>query len=81
MDALQNIRIKHRWDAVNLENENIKLARFNNKAYKPQRFDNGDTKNNSYLDAGIYFTKLLLIGPKINIREAQYSSTNILISN
>jgi transposase len=44
LEALQDIRIKHRWDAIDLENENIKLARANNRIHKPEIFDNGDTR-------------------------------------
>lgn len=44
MEALQDIRIKHRWDAIDLENENIKEARANDKTYKPEIFENGDTR-------------------------------------
>ena len=44
LEALQDIRIKHRWDAIDLENENIKFAKANDKTYKPELFDNGDTR-------------------------------------
>lgn len=44
LEALQNIRIKHRWDAIDLENEEIKQARAKNKSYKPEVFNNGDTR-------------------------------------
>jgi len=43
-EALQDIRIKHRWDAIDLENEHIKKARANNKNHRPQVFGNGDTR-------------------------------------
>jgi transposase len=44
LEALQDIRIKHRWDAIDLENEQIKQARKENKRYEPPLFSNGDTK-------------------------------------
>lgn len=44
LEALQDIRIKHRWDAIDLENEQIKQARAKNKSYRPEIFDNGDTR-------------------------------------
>lgn len=44
LEALQDIRIKHRWDAIDLENEQIKQARLKGKSFKPQEFDNGDTR-------------------------------------
>lgn len=44
LEALQDIRVKHRWDAIDLENEQIKQARAINKSYKPEVFNNGDTR-------------------------------------
>jgi transposase len=44
LEALQDIRIKHRWDAIDLENEAIKKAKDTNKTYKPQVFSNDDTR-------------------------------------
>lgn len=43
-DAVQEIRIKHRWEAIEEENDNIKQARWSNNEYKPFIFCNGDTK-------------------------------------
>lgn len=43
LEALQDIRIKHRWEAIDTENEQIKLARANNKDYLPELLENGDT--------------------------------------
>ena len=44
LDALQEIRIKHRWDALDEETNNRNNAKWDNKIYTPFRFDNGDTK-------------------------------------
>jgi len=44
LEALQNIRIKHRWDAIDEENDLIKESRKSSKAYLPKEYDNGDTK-------------------------------------
>jgi len=43
-DALQEIRIAHRWDAINEETNAIDNARWEKKQYEPLRFENGDTK-------------------------------------
>lgn len=43
-DALQEIRIKHRWDAIDEETNAIDNAKWDNQIYTPFRFDNGDTK-------------------------------------
>lgn len=44
LEALQDIRIKHRWDAIDQENEEIKQARAKNKTFTPKEFSNGDTR-------------------------------------
>jgi transposase len=43
-DALQELRIGHRWDAINEETEAIQEAKLSGKKHIPFRFDNGDTK-------------------------------------
>lgn len=43
-DALQEMRIAHRWDAINEETNAIENAKYDNTAFIPFRFDNGDTK-------------------------------------
>ena len=44
LEALQDIRIKHRWDAIDLENQQIKQARAKNKTWEPKQYSNGDTR-------------------------------------
>ena len=43
-EALQEMRVKHRWDAINEETNAIDNARWEKTEYVPFRFDNGDTK-------------------------------------
>jgi transposase len=43
-DALQELRIGHRWNAINEETEAIQEARLSGNTHTPFRFDNGDTK-------------------------------------
>lgn len=43
-DAVQEIRISHRWDALNEENDAIMEAKYLETKYIPFRFENGDTK-------------------------------------
>lgn len=43
LDALQDIRIKHRWEAINKGNNDIKDAKKNDKVYVAETFANGDT--------------------------------------
>lgn len=42
-DALQEIRIKHRWKAIDDESEAIRTARYNHKTYQAVVLSNGDT--------------------------------------
>lgn len=42
-DALQDIRIKHRWQAIDAENEAIEQAKIKKKTYNPETLSNGDT--------------------------------------
>jgi len=43
-DALQEMRIAHRWDAINEETNALENAKYDQTTYVPFRFDNGDTK-------------------------------------
>ena len=43
LDALQEIRIKHRWEAIDKENDAIENARNRNLKYTPELLSNGDT--------------------------------------
>lgn len=44
LEALQDVRIKYRWGAIDLENEQVKQARAKNKTFTPKEFSNGDTR-------------------------------------
>lgn len=44
LEALQDIRIKHRWEAIDQENEQIKQAKNKQKDFQPETFSNGDTR-------------------------------------
>lgn len=43
LDALQEIRIKHRWEALDTENDAIEKARNKSLKYTPELLSNGDT--------------------------------------
>jgi len=43
-DALQEMRIAHRWDAINEETEAMEQAKLADKKHTPVIFENGDTK-------------------------------------
>ena len=43
-EAVQEIRIKYRWQAIDQENEGIKRARKNDRSYQAEVFINGDSR-------------------------------------
>nr|WP_317133056.1 transposase [Flavobacterium ustbae] len=43
-EALQEIRIKYRWEAIDQENESIEKAKKAKKKFEPELLNNGDTK-------------------------------------
>jgi len=43
-DALQEMRIAHRWDAINEETDAIEEAKLSGEKYIPQTLQNGDSK-------------------------------------
>ncbi len=73
IEALQDIRIKHRCDAIDLENEQIKQARLNNKTYNPLVFNNGDTRKQL-----LARSRYLLYKSPQNWTENQYQRSQIL---
>ena len=46
LSAVQDIRIKYRWEALEMENKNYLTAQKKNKHYSPKVIPNGDTLNN-----------------------------------
>lgn len=43
LEALQHVRIKYRWEAIEQENKNIKAAKNKAEKYQSEIFTNGDT--------------------------------------
>jgi len=43
-EAVSDLRISHRWEAIDLENAEIALAREVGRKYVPHTFENGDTR-------------------------------------
>ena len=42
-DAVQEARVKYRWEALDAENQAIETAKKNKQSYQPEVFPNGDT--------------------------------------
>lgn len=43
LDAVQELRIKFRWDALDRENEEMRQAKLDGREYRPEVLSNGDT--------------------------------------
>lgn len=43
-DAVQEMRIKHRWDAIQEANDEMENAKLEGREYVPLRYENGDTR-------------------------------------
>jgi transposase len=43
-DAAQELRIQHRWDAIQQSNDEMEEAKISGKPYEPFRYPNGDTR-------------------------------------
>ena len=75
LEALQEIRIKHRWDAIDQENEEIKQARANNRTFHPEEFSNADTRKQL-----LARSRYLLYKAPSNWTESQSLRSKILFS-
>ena len=75
LEALQDIRIKHRWEAIDLENELIKQAREKNKSFVPEEFNNGDTRKQL-----LARSRYLLYKDPNNWTENQHERSKILFN-
>lgn len=43
-DAVQELRIRHRWEAIQQANDEMENAKLNDEPYQPFRYTNGDTR-------------------------------------
>lgn len=72
-DAVQDIRIKYRWEAIDSENQAIETARKNNTNYAPTVFKNGDTRKQLLARA-----RYLLFKPESRWTKTQKARAEIL---
>ena len=75
-DALQQIRIEYRWEAIAQENEEIKLAKEIGEKFIVNRLDNGDT-----LKQLLARSRYLLFKNKENWTPTQIHRAEILFHN
>lgn len=72
-EALQEMRIKYRWEAIEQENKTIEEARKKAEKYTPEILENGDTKKQL-----LARSRYLLFKPKSKWTESQNTRANIL---
>lgn len=75
LEALQDIRIKHRWQAIDMENDLIRYAKANRKEFFPETFDNGDTRKQL-----LARSRYLLYKAPNNWTQNQYQRAKILFA-
>ncbi len=73
LEALQDIRIKHRWEAIDQENEQIKRAKSKQMEYTSEIFPNGDTRKQL-----LARSRYLLYKAPNNWTQNQYTRSKIL---
>jgi len=73
LEALQDIRVKHRWEAIDQENEQIKQAKINQINYNSEVYSNGDTKKQL-----LARSRYLLYKAPNNWTKSQYIRSKIL---
>jgi transposase len=76
IEALQDIRIKHRWEAIDRENEAIEHAKFNGTTYQIPLLRNGDT-----LRQLLARSRYVLYKKEKSWTEAQQQRAEILFEN
>lgn len=67
LEALQDIRIKHRWEAIDQENEQVKQAKTKQKDFYPETFSNEDTRKQSLARSRylLYKVPIFELDPKV----------------
>lgn len=74
-EAVQEVRIRHRWEAIEQENNEIELARKFSKKYIPVVLENGDT-----LKQLLARSRYLLFKPESKWTQSQLQRANLLFS-
>jgi len=74
-DAVQELRIKYRWDALEAESKAIETARANKVSYQPEILYNGDTEKQL-----LARSRYLLFKPESGWKESQHIRGQILFA-
>lgn len=75
-EALQEMRIKYRWEAIEEENKSIKKAKETGEKYTPEILENGDTKKQL-----LARSRYLLFKPESKWTESQRQRAEILFKH
>ena len=78
-DAVQEIRIKHRCDAIQRSNHKMEECKQTGRAYNPFRFTNGDTHKELLPEAVTFYSSQQTNRLRSRNKEPKSCSTNILI--
>lgn len=76
-EAVQELRIKHRWDAIQESNDEMENAKLEGEAYKPFRFGNGIHARNYWHAQGFCFSSLQTTGAHVRNNGLQSCLKNI----
>ena len=60
-DAVQELRIKHRWDAIQQANDEMEEAKMCGKDYIPFRYPNGDTRKELLIRSRYLLFKIVIL--------------------
>ena len=75
-EAVQELRVKHRWDAIQLSNDEMEEAKQKGKEYVPYRFPNGDTRKELLIRSRYLLFKSPTNGPTGRSRGPRYCLRN-----
>ena len=76
-DAVQEIRIKLRWDAIQEANDEMEEAKYKGVTYIPHRYENGDSKKELLAKADICYSSRQINEPHPRNSEQRFFSQNI----
>lgn len=80
-EAVQEIRVAHRWDALQQANDEMEECRLSGKPYHPFRFPNGDTRPELLIRVAISCSSRQTSGRKSKRKGRKSCSQSIPTSN
>lgn len=77
-EAVQELRVRHRWDAIQQANDEMEEAKQKGKEYTPYRFPNGDTRKELLIRSAICCSSPPTNGPAGKNRGLRYCLSSTL---